>query len=107
LATEVYGFAENHYHGLAIPGLGAQLVGEATATNVELIWSGPSASVGAGVPVLNFPLNKWETNESTAITTLAVPIIFMDDKAQGNHLMEVANATDLSSLVAKCMAWKV
>ncbi|MHA2426514.1 MAG: hypothetical protein ACXADB_00540 [Candidatus Hermodarchaeia archaeon] len=104
---EAYGFTENHYHGLAIPGLGTALVGEATATNVALIWSGPSGTVGAGVPVLNVNLNKWETQEATAITTLAVPVILMDPTVDGIHLMEVANGEDLSSVIAKAIAWRI
>jgi len=108
LSSEVYGFTENHYHPIAIPGLGTALVGEdGSATNVELIWSGPSASVNAGVPVLNFSLNKWETNESTAIVTLAVPIILLDPFDNNPGLLEVANGTDLSGLTSvKVMAMR-
>ena len=100
LASEIYSFTTNHYNFLAIPGLGTALVGEATATNVELIWSGPSASVGAGVPVLNFKLNQWDTNESSAITTLSVPIIFLNELANHGAMLEVANAEDLSGLAS-------
>lgn len=100
LSTEVYGFTENHYNHIAIPGLGTALVGEATAVNVALIWSGPSASVGAGVPILNLRLNKWETNEGTAITTLSVPIIFLDALANEGAFLEVANGKDLSSALS-------
>lgn len=98
LASEIYNFTTNHYNHIAIPGLGTALVGEATATNVELIWSGPSASVGAGVPTLDFELNQWSTNESTAITTTAVPLIFLDPNQEPNGMLEIPNAYDLSGV---------
>lgn len=107
LSSEVYGFTENHYGPIAMPGLGTALVGEATATNVELIWSGPSASVAAGVPVLDFKLNKWSTDEATAITTLAVPIILLDPFNSNPGKLEVASGEDLSSLTLRMLAWKV
>lgn len=100
LSTEEYNFTENHYNFLAIPGLGTALVGENAGADVELIWSGPSASVGAGVPVLEFPTNDWQTNEGTAIITLAVPIILLNALANHNALLEVANGEDLSGLTA-------
>jgi len=98
LSSEIYNFTTNNYNFIAIPGLGTQLVGEATATNVELIWSGPGASVGAGVPTLDFEKNQWSTNESGAVTTLAVPIIFLSTFIQGAGLLEVGGGADLSGL---------
>jgi len=108
LATEIYGFTVNHYHMLAIPGLGVAVVGEVGDTsNVELIWSGPSASLGAGVPTWDPVLNQWNTNEGTALVTLSMPIVLLDPKINGQHLMEVPRTTDLSALVAKTMAWRI
>lgn len=99
LASEIYNFTTNHYHHLAIPGLGTQLVGETGAAgNVELIWSGPTASVAAGVPTLDFELNQWSTNEATAIATLAVPIIFLDALENEGAWLEVGEGDDLSAL---------
>ena len=105
LATEIYNFTTNHYNYLAIPGLVTQLVGEEGTNNVELIWSGPSASVGAAVPTLDFELNQWSTNESSAITTLAVPILFLNALTTVNARLEVGTGVDLSGLTIRYVAF--
>ena len=101
LASEAYNFTNNGYNYLAIPGLGTALVGEdGTTANVELRWAGPSGSVGAGIPVLDFKMNAWNTNEGTAIVTLAVPIILLNALDNYNALLEVGYGTDLSGLAS-------
>ena len=98
---EAYNFTAHHYGDLAIPGLGTQMVGEANTTvNVEHIWSGPSVSLAASVPTLEFELNQWRTNEATAITTLAVPIIFISALTTENAKLELATGTSLAALTS-------
>jgi hypothetical protein len=104
LASEIYNFNTNLFSFMAIPGLGTQLVGEATATNVQLTWSGPSISVAAGLPVLNPLNNLWSTDESTAVTTLAMPIVYLHALFQEGAKMEVDVGADLSSLAPKYLA---
>lgn len=102
MASEIYNFTLNNYRGLAIPGLGTQLVAETSgsAATVELIWSGPSASVGAAVPTLDIEKNLWSTNEGTALTDFTMPIIFITPEEIENARLEVGIGTDLSSLTA-------
>ena len=107
LASEIYNFTTNHYNYLAIPGLGTACIGEATADNVALIWSGPSSSKAAGVPVLDLELNQWSIDESSAVTTLAVPVIFMPPNANGGAMMEAPIGEDLSSIIIDMRAWQI
>ena len=106
MASEIYNFTLNHYRSLAIPGLGTQLVAETAGSGatVELIWSGPSASVGAAVPVLGIELNLWSTNEGTALTDFTMPIIFLNSDEIPSDKLEVGNGVDLSALTVRYMA---
>ena len=102
---ETYYFVTHEYNYLAIPGLGTQCVGEATATDLEFAWSGPSITAGAGAPTIDFEFNKWATNEGTAVTTLAVPIIFLNALSLQNAKLEVATGEDLSGLTIRYVAF--
>lgn len=106
MASEIYNWTLNHYRSLALPGLGTQLVAETNASGatVELIWSGPSRSVGSAVPVLDFELNLWSTNEGTALTDFTMPIILLNSDEIPSARLEVASATDLSALTVRYMA---
>lgn len=86
------------YNGIVVPGLGTQLVGEATATNVELIWGGPSGTVGAGVPVWNPLQNQVLTQEGTAVTTLAIPWFVLDPNILGTRPSETPAGRDMSNV---------
>ena len=107
MASEIYNFTVNNYRSLAIPGLGTQLVAETNASGatVELIWSGPSISVGAGVPVLGIELNLWSTNESTALTDFTMPIIFLNSDEIPAARLEVGTGVDLSGLPIRYVAF--
>ena len=105
LATEIYNFTTNHYNFIAIPGLGTQCVGEANTTvNVEFAWSGPTRTKGNGVPVLDFELNQWSLDEGTAVTTLALPIIFLNELTLQKAKLEVGTGVDLSGLALRYVA---
>ena len=85
------------YHGLVVPGLGTQLVGEATATNVELIWSGPSATTAAGVPTWHPALNTIRTEEGTVVTTTAIPYFIVDSGVMAPEAVDTAAGTEVAS----------
>jgi len=106
MTSEVYNFNTNDYGFMAIPGLGTQLVAETTGSGatVELIWSGPSASLGSAVPVLDFRKNLWSTNEGTALTDFTMPILFIDPLANQNAMLEVGSGVDLSGVSTKYLA---
>ena len=101
---ETYSFSTNLYSSIALPGLGTQVVGEATATNVQFTWSGPSISFAAGLPTLDFKLNVWSTNEGTAVSTLALPIIFLNELQVEGAKLEVGSGVDLSGVSTKYFA---
>lgn len=64
---------EGNFPRLVVPGFGTQFVGETGASaNVEMAWSGPSRSAGAGVPVWKPGKNQIITQESTAVGTTAM-----------------------------------
>jgi hypothetical protein len=105
LASEIYNWNTNDFCGVVIPGLGTQVVGETGAAgNVELIWGGPSATLGAAVPVWNPKQNLWSTNEGTALVTLAMPALYLGAH-DGGGLVEAAVGEDLSSIAPKIQAW--
>jgi hypothetical protein len=107
-ASEQYNWTENHYPHIVIPGLGTACVGETgEAGNVALVWAGPSGTLGAGKPVLDIRINDWQTDESTALATFAMPAILLNPITDGIGLMEEDRATDLSSVTARMMAIKV
>ncbi len=106
MASEIYNFTTNHYRALAIPGLGTQMVAEtaASAATLEFPWSGPSASVGAAVPTLDFEFNQWSTNESTALTDFTLPVIFLTPEEYPTAKLEVGTGVDLSGLTIRYLA---
>jgi hypothetical protein len=96
---EQYSFSiAGGYNGLVVPGLGTHLVGEATATNVELIWGGPSDTTGAGVPIWNPLQNQVQTEEGTVVTTLAIPWFVLDPHILGDRVSEVPAGRDMSKV---------
>lgn len=105
LASEIYNFTLNHYNYIAIPGLGTQCVGEASGSNIELAWSGPTQTKAAGVPVLDFEFNQWSVDESSAVDTLALPIIFLNALSIQKSRLEVGTGVDLSGVVPRYIAF--
>jgi len=97
---EQYSFSiAGGYNGLVVPGLGTQCIGEAGAgANVDLIWGGPSATVGAAVPLWNPLQNQVQTQESTAVVTLAVPWFVLDPSILGDRPSEVPAGRDMSNV---------
>jgi hypothetical protein len=96
---EQYSFAiAGGYNGLVIPGLGTQCVGEATTTNIENPWTGPSGTVGDGTSLWNPLQNQVQTQDSTAYTTLALPYFVLDNHMIEGSIVEVAEGTDLSNV---------
>jgi hypothetical protein len=102
LSSELYDWTgDGHRRALMVPGYGTNLIGEATATNVALNWGGPGVTMGAGVPEWDPFINKVSTNESTAITTLAISWLAIDPTLFGESgLQEVRSTKDLSGVTS-------
>lgn len=108
LSSEAYNFTANNHHAIVVPAYGTQLVGEQTATNIQVSNVGPSGTAGAGVAVWNPYLNSITTNEGTAIDTLAMPYFYYEpslakrDTPAGTITAgvatEVANDTNVGSV---------
>ena len=101
LASEAYDWTKSGgYHGLVIPGLGTQGVGEEVGNGNEIVtWEGPSGTAGNTVGTWNPEKNYFLTNNTNAIVTLAMPF-FVIDRTLNVEAAEVAEAVDLSGLTS-------
>lgn len=91
--------------GIFIPGFGCVLVGEATATNKQPRIQGPQGTAGANV-ALYFPiLGKFTFTGADALTTLAVPYVFLNAVQNGQAASsQVPTGTNLSGVTVDIMA---
>ena len=88
------------YNGILVPGLGTQFVGEEAGANADYIWSGPSGTVGAAVPVWNPLQNQILSQEGTAIVTTAIPWLVLDSAILGVRPSETAAGRDMSGVTS-------
>lgn len=99
---EQYSFsAVGGYPGLVVPGLGTQCVGETgAAANVLDTWSGPSDTVANTVAVWNPLQNQVQTQDTTALATIAIPWFVLDPNLLGFRPSEVPAGRDMSTVTS-------
>ena len=100
LSTGAYDFnGTANYRALVVPGLGTQVVGEESANNGVATWEhAASGTAAAGVATWDPAKNYVLTNESSPLTTLAMPFFVLDPASMQPRIGEVANGRDLSAL---------
>jgi hypothetical protein len=117
LSSEAYNWtSDGGYPGLVVPGMGTQLVGEETATNVVAIWGGPSTTAAEDIARWRPAINDILTAQTGTMTTTAIPWFVLPAgadlfaeaggaAAEATALDEIDASTDLSAVAVRFKAF--